>query len=125
MLKGGLTSCSPGLLCLQDKCLAVLPIPGAQSLEPVARQGMAEHTCPASAQPLTVADSPSLGFRLILEAWHLRQRSSTSSTGTCTCGVVVLFSVGPVHAGARTVCSHLHPIRSCSPSTPVFLLLSS
>lgn len=109
----------------QHKYLAGLPIPGAQSWEAVARQGMAEHSPPASVQPLTVTYSPSLGFRLILEAWHLRQRSSTSSTGTCTCSVVVLFSVDLVHAGARTVCSHLHPIPSCSPSIPVFLPLFS
>lgn len=79
---------------------------------------------PVSAQALTVANSPSLGFRLIPEAWHLRWRSSTSSTGTCTCSVVVLCAaaVGPVHAGVRAVSSHLCPIPSCSPSHPVSLL---
>lgn len=30
----------------QHKCLAVLTITGAQSLEPVVRQGMAEHAPP-------------------------------------------------------------------------------
>uniref|UniRef100_A0A8B9FCY3 Chromodomain helicase DNA binding protein 6 n=1 Tax=Amazona collaria TaxID=241587 RepID=A0A8B9FCY3_9PSIT len=74
-----------------------------------------------SSQALTVTNSPSLGFRLILGAWHLRWRSSMSSTGTCTCSVVMLcaVAVGPVHAGARAGCSHLCPI----PSIPVSLLL--
>lgn len=70
---------------------------------------------PGSAWALAVTDSPLLGFRLTPEAWHSRWRSSTSSTGTCTCGMMVLCvaAAGLVHALPPLSHHQLQPQQPC------------
>lgn len=71
LLKGGLTPCSPGPLSLRGRqhaeSLAILAVRGL-SLPGACLHPGHEHAPPISAQALTVANSPSLGFRLIPEA---------------------------------------------------------